>query len=161
MKWYKTIAVHSPVLLFWFWSFKHILRKKGQKARIKLFFFVSGKRMFVCVCNKHKERIGYCLQPLQLLQVEMTGGLTENNDGDMRFGGVLDCFFRGDAVNLHCDSVCHMHSWIPEIKCRGICDIVLRLWCLLFIQHIIWICKTILRVMSEVAKCSYHWENSM
>lgn len=67
--------------------------------------------MSVCVCNKDKERsIGYCLQPLQLLQAEMTGGLTENNDGDMRFGVVLDCFFRGDAVNLHCDGMCHMHS---------------------------------------------------
>ena len=54
--------------------------------------------MFVSVCNKDKERrIGYCLQPLQLLQVEVTGGLTENNDDDMRFGGVLDCYFRGDA----------------------------------------------------------------
>lgn len=47
------------------------------------------RRMFVSVCNKDKERrIGYCLQPLQLLQVEVTGGLAENNDGDMRFGGI-------------------------------------------------------------------------
>jgi len=54
------------------------------------------------VYNKDKERrIGYCLQSLQLLQVEVTGGVTEKNGGEMRFGGVLNCCFRGDSVSLH------------------------------------------------------------
>lgn len=40
MKWYETIVVHSSVLLVWFWSFKHILKKKGQKAKIHIFYCI-------------------------------------------------------------------------------------------------------------------------
>lgn len=62
--------------------------------------------MFLSICNKDKEwRIHYFLRPLQLLQVEVTGGLTENSDGDMNFGGGLHCYFRGEAVS-HTETVC-------------------------------------------------------
>lgn len=45
---------------------------------ITIILFYFGRRMFVSVWNKDKERrIGYCFQPLQLLQAEVTGGLTE------------------------------------------------------------------------------------
>lgn len=62
--------------------------------------------MFLSVCNKDKERrIGYFLQPLQLLQVEVTRGLTDNSDGEMKFSGVLHCCFRGKAV-AHTETMC-------------------------------------------------------
>lgn len=118
MKWYKTIAVHSSVLLFWFWSFKCTLRKNGQKARIK-FVVVLGKRMFVSVGKKDKEkRIVYCLQPLQLLRLRWQEGsqwIMMVTRGLLGF----DCCFRGGAVSPHWDSVCHVHSWTSEIKRRG------------------------------------------
>lgn len=96
MKWYKTIAVRSPVLLFWFWPFKYTLRKNGQQERIKLCCSYFREED-VCNCLQERQRKEDCLllAAFAAAQAEVTRGLTVNNDGDARFAGVWLLFQRG------------------------------------------------------------------